>query len=77
MADDSPERELDTDVLVENYSRVVGHSNVAGGVRTSHKTPRREVRWKLDKCAPFRGLLGLRFGVLNRLPPASYYSVTS
>ena len=60
MTDDSPERELDTDHLVENYSRVFqnnreGHSNVAGDVssstemRTSYKTPRREVWWKLDK----------------------------
>jgi len=62
MADDSPERELDTDVLVENHSRVVGRSNVARGVsssteaRTLHKIPRREVRWKLDKCANDRSL---------------------
>jgi hypothetical protein len=67
MTDDSPERELDTDDSIENYSRVVqnnreGHSNVAQDVssstevRTSHKTPRREVRWKLDKSASNRSL---------------------
>ena len=67
MTDDSPERELDADDLAEYYSRVVqtnweGHSNVAGDisslteVRTSHKTPRREVRWKLDKNANNRSL---------------------
>ena len=67
MTDDSPERELDTDNSVENYSRVAetnraGHSNVAGDVssstevRTSHKTPRREVQWKLDKSAINRSL---------------------
>ena len=67
MTDDSPERELVTDYLVENYSRVTqtnqeGHSNLARDVsiltelRTSHKTPRREVRWKLDKCANNRSL---------------------
>jgi len=67
MTDDSPERELDTDHSVENYSRVVqtnreGHSNVAGDVssstevQTSCKTPRREVRWKLDKSANNRSL---------------------
>ena len=61
MTNDSPERELDTDDLLEHYSRVVqtnqkGHSNLAGDVLSStevrtHKTPRREVRWKLDKSA--------------------------
>ena len=67
MTDDSPERELDADDLVENYSRVVqtnreGHSNVAGDISSStevgksHKTPRREVRWKLDKSANNRSL---------------------
>ena len=67
MTDDSPERELDADDLVENYSRVAqtnreGHSNVGGDVssstevQTSHKTPRREVRWKLDKNANNRSL---------------------
>ena len=67
MTDDSPERELDVDDLVENYSRVVqtnreGHSNVAGDVpssteaRRSHETPRREVWWKLDKSANNRSL---------------------
>ncbi|KIK07078.1 hypothetical protein K443DRAFT_673652 [Laccaria amethystina LaAM-08-1] len=67
LYDDSPERELDTDDSIENYSRVVqnnreGHSNVAQDVssstevRTSHKTPRREVRWKLDKSASNRSL---------------------
>ena len=67
MTDDSPERELGADDLVENHSRVVqtnreGRSNVAGDVlsstevRTSHKTPRREVRWKLDKIANNRSL---------------------
>ena len=67
MTDDSPERELDADDLVENYSRVVqtnreGHSNVAGNVSsstevgTSRKAPRREVRWKLDKSANNRSL---------------------
>ena len=66
MTDDSPERELDADDLVEIYSRVVqtnreGHSNVAGDVssstevRTSHKT-RREVRWKFDKSTNNRSL---------------------
>ena len=67
MTDDSPERELDTDDLVEKYSSFVqsnreGHANVVGDVssstevRTSHKTPRREVRWKLDKSANNRSL---------------------
>ena len=67
MTDDSPERELDTDDSAEIYSRVVqtnqeGHSNIAGDVlcltdvRTSHKPPRREVRWKLDKNANNRSL---------------------
>ena len=67
MTDDSPERELDTDDLVEIYPRVVqanrkGHSNVAGDVSSStevqisHKTPRRELRWKLDKSANNRSL---------------------
>ena len=67
MIEDSPERELGADDLVESYSRVVqtnqvGHSNVIGDasssteVRTSQKTPRREVRWKLDKSAINRSL---------------------
>ena len=67
MTDDSPERELDADDSNEIYSRAVqtdreGHSNVAGDVssstevRTSHKAPRREVRWKLDKSANNRSL---------------------
>ena len=62
MTDDSPKRELNVDDLVENSSRVVqtdreGQSDVAGDVsssteaQTSDKTPRREVRWKLDKSA--------------------------
>ena len=62
MTDDSPERELYTDDSLETDSRVVqtnweGHSNVPGAVssstevQTSHKTPRREVRWKFDKSA--------------------------
>ena len=70
MTDDSPERELDADDSVEIYSRVVqtdheGHSNVTGDVssstevRTSHKAPRREVRWKLDKSANNRSLESL------------------
>ena len=52
---DYPERELDTDDSFKIYSR--GHSHVAGDVssspevQTSHKTSRREVRWKLDKNA--------------------------
>ena len=60
MTDDFPERELDTDDLFEIYSR--GHSNVAGNVssstevQTSHKTSRREVRWKLGKNANNRSL---------------------
>ena len=67
MTDDSPERELDADDLVESHSRAVqtnreGHSSVSEDVssstevRTSHKTPRREVRWKLDKSANKRSL---------------------
>ena len=61
MTEDSPERELDADDFIENYSRVVqtnleGYSNVAGVSsstegRTSHKAPRREIRWKLDKSS--------------------------
>ncbi|EDR09537.1 uncharacterized protein LACBIDRAFT_318699 [Laccaria bicolor S238N-H82] len=60
LYDDCPERELDTDDLFENYSR--RHSNVAGDVsgsteaHASHKTSRREVRWKLDKNANNRSL---------------------
>ena len=66
MTDDSPERELDTDDLLQHYPRVVqtnhkGHSNLAGDVSSStevrtHKTPRREVRWKLDKSAKNQSL---------------------
>jgi hypothetical protein len=63
MTDDSPERALDTDDSVENYSKVIqtnreGHSNFAGDVSSSTevKTPRREVRWKLDKSVNNRSL---------------------
>ena len=59
MTDDSSERELNADE-VKIHSRVVqtdqeGHPNVAGDVsnstevRTSHKTPWHELRWKFDK----------------------------
>ncbi|KIJ95592.1 hypothetical protein K443DRAFT_323237 [Laccaria amethystina LaAM-08-1] len=60
---DSPERALDIDDSVENYSKVTqtsreGHSNFVGDVSSSTevKTPRREVRWKLDKSANNRSL---------------------
>jgi hypothetical protein len=88
MTDDSPERELDTDNSVEDCSRVVqtnreGYSNVGGDisssteVRASHKTPRREVRWKLDKCANNRSLECIVRCFENRLNCVSASSADS
>ena len=67
MTDDFPEKELDTDDLVNNRSVVIqtnreGHLNVASDVsslmevRISHKIPRRELRWKLNKSTNNRSL---------------------
>ena len=88
MIDDSPERELGADDLVENYSRVVqtnreGHPNVAGDVssstevRTSHETPRREVQWKFDKSSNNRSLESIVCGFADHWDCVSASSANS
>ena len=67
MTDDFPEKEPDTNDSVDNRSIFIqtnreGHLNVASGVsslmevRTSHKIPRRELRWKLNRSTNNRSL---------------------